>query len=140
MPNNIIISFDFGFKRIGVAVGNRLTCSAQPLKTLKADDGVPSWSLIDDLIKTWQPGGFCVGIPHHIDGRAQEVTFAAKSFAGKLEKKFDLPVYRVDERLTTVEARQELFENGGYKNVVKSEVDSFAAKIIAEQWLRDNKT
>jgi putative Holliday junction resolvase len=135
MPDGIYLGFDFGYKRIGVAVGQQLTSSARPLHTLSANRGVPNWSQLQTLIKQWQPQALIVGLPTCIDGRALYTTRAAKTFAKQLHEKTNLPVHLVDERLSTVEARSHLFEQGGYRKIKQTEVDSIAACVILEQWL-----
>ncbi len=137
MPNGVYIGFDFGYKRIGAAVGQRLTCSASPLPTLDAKQGVPNWSSIQKLIDAWSPEALIVGIPTCIDGSELYTTAAARRFAKQLRKQFTLPVHLVDERLSTVEARGQLFEQGGYRKIKKTEVDGIAACIILEQWLNN---
>lgn len=134
--SELYLGFDFGYKRIGVAVGNALTGRARPLKTLKAEEGIPSWPLVDSLIQSWNPKALIVGLPSHIDGTEQYTTHAAKHFAQTLTACFKRPVYLSDERLSTVEARAQLFEAGGYQKIKQAEVDSFAACIILEQWLQ----
>lgn len=139
MLEGIYLGFDFGYKRIGVAVGQRLTGSASPLSTLDAKLGVPQWDLIQSLIKQWRPTAMVVGLPTCIDGTEQYTTAASRGFARQLRKRFELPVHLVDERLSTMEARAHLFETGGYRKIKKSEVDSIAACVILEQWLQDSK-
>ena len=136
MPNEVYLAFDFGYKRIGMAVGQRLTCSATPLATLKAQAGVPDWLLVAQKIKEWLPKALIVGLPTCIDGRELYTTAASKRFAKELRKRFALPVYLVDERLSTVEAREQIFAQGGYRKLKQSEVDSVAACVILEQWLQ----
>ncbi|QMT61243.1 MULTISPECIES: Holliday junction resolvase RuvX [unclassified Legionella] len=136
MPSPVFIGFDFGYKRIGVAVGQQLTCSASPLSTLNARIGVPDWSAVAKLITEWSPQGLIVGIPTCIDGSELYTTSAARRFAKELRKRFSLPVHLVDERLSTVEAREQLFAQGGYRKIKQSEVDSIAACVILEQWLQ----
>jgi putative holliday junction resolvase len=139
MPDPVYLGFDFGYKRIGVAVGQRLTCTANPLSTIAATKGVPCWSLIAALIKQWRPDAFIVGFPTRIDGGPLYVTKPAKRFADALKTKFDLPVFLVDERLSTVEARAQLFARGGYRKLKQAEIDSCAACIILEQWLQQGE-
>lgn len=136
MHKEVYLGFDFGFSRIGVAVGQKLTCSATPLPTLKAKSGVPQWSALDKLMSQWKPKAFIVGLPTCIDGRKLYTTSAAKRFSEQLRNRYGLPSYLVDERLSTVEARGLLFEQGGYNKIVKTEVDGVAACIILEQWLQ----
>ncbi len=127
--HNTLLGFDFGMKRIGVAVGQTITASANPLPTLKAQDGIPNWDAIETLIKTWHADGIIVGIPLNMDGTEQNTTRLATKFANRLHARFNLPVYKVDERLTTVEARQH----------TKTNIDSYAAKLILESWLREQQ-
>ena len=136
MPSGVFLGFDFGYKRIGVAVGQRLTCSASPLSTLDAKSGVPDWNAVQKIIDQWKPQGLIVGLPTCIDDSVLYTTAAAKRFAKQLRTRFALPVHLADERLSTVEARGQLFEQGGYKKLKKTEIDSIAACVILEQWLQ----
>jgi len=133
---NSVLGFDFGTKRIGVAIGQLITHQASPLNTLKAKQGEPNWQDVDKLLKTWQPDALIVGIPLNMDGTSQDITEKAKWFQSELENRYQLPTYGVDERLTTVEARQLLFDNGGYKALKNAAVDSLAAVVITEQWMK----
>lgn len=137
MLKGVILGFDWGMKRIGVAVGNALLNQATPLKTLSAREGVPDWKCIEQLIREWKPEAFVVGVPLDMEGKNLTTTERAEKFCVLLHEKFQLPVYPVDERLTTVEARQQLFDEGGYRKIQSSQVDSYAAKLIVEQWLFD---
>ena len=136
MPE-VLLGFDFGMKRIGVAVGQTLTGSAQALSILPARDGIPDWSRIQALIHTWCATGLVVGVPYHMDGRPQHTTRLALKFSERLKKHFDLPVYLVDERLTSVHARQMVSEQT--KRRPPAEIDSLAAKLILESWLSDHR-
>ena len=132
MPDKVtVLGFDFGMRRIGVAVGQGVTKTATALAVLKALDGVPDWNQIQALIDQWAPYAFVVGLPYNMDGTEQVTTKAAKRFANKLQGRFNLPVHCIDERLTTVEAR---------KLAKKDQpLDAIAAKLIAEAWLREEK-
>lgn len=136
MSCGIYLGFDFGYKRIGVAVGQQLTRSASPLTTLDAKLGVPDWAIVTKLINQWRPTALIVGLPTCIDGKEQYTTQAARDFAHQLHTRFEKPVHLVDERLSTKEARSHLFANGGFKKIKQTEVDSIAACIILEQWLQ----
>ncbi|MBI2786832.1 MAG: Holliday junction resolvase RuvX [Legionella longbeachae] len=136
MPSPVYLGFDFGYKRIGVAVGQQLTCSASPLSTLGARAGVPNWDEVAKIIVEWAPQALIVGVPTCIDGSELYTTSASRRFAKQLRKRFAMPVYLVDERFSTVEARGQLFAQGGYRKIKKSEVDSIAACVILEQWLQ----
>lgn len=137
MHNTIFLGFDFGFKRIGVAVGQTLTCSASPLLTLAATQGIPDWEAVRKLISQWNPQALVVGLPTCIDDSELYTTAAARRFAKQLQKHCGLSVHLVDERLSTVEARERLFSQGGYRKLKNAAVDSIAACIILEQWLQN---
>lgn len=139
MPSGVFLGFDFGYKRIGVAVGQKITASARPLKTISAKQGIPNWDVIKKLISEWRPEGLIVGVPTCIDNSELYTTAASKRFAKRLETRFNLPIYLVDERLSTVEARTYLFEEGGYRKIQATEVDNIAACIILQQWLQQFK-
>ncbi|WED43603.1 Holliday junction resolvase RuvX [Legionella cardiaca] len=136
MAEGVYLGFDFGYKRIGVAVGQQITLSARPLTMLDAKLGVPNWDALQKIIADWRPEALIVGLPTSIDDSEQYTTAAARGFARQLRKRFSLPVHLVDERLSTVEARAQLFAEGGYRKIKQSQVDSFAACIILEQWLQ----
>lgn len=130
-----ILGFDFGTKSIGVAIGQEITGTASPLNALKATDGIPNWDLIAAIYAEWQPQLCIVGLPLNMDGTNQQVTFAAKKFANRLQSKFNIPVQTSDERLTTVDAKARLFEMGGYKKLDKQKIDSASACLIIESWM-----
>lgn len=133
----ILLGFDFGMKRIGVAVGQTITKSATPLETLQAKNGIPNWTLVDKLVKKWFPDAFVVGIPLNMDGTEQPLTQQARQFAKILQTRFDLPIYEMDERLTTKDARESLFNKGGYKALRDGQVDSIAAQLILQNWFAE---
>jgi putative holliday junction resolvase len=117
------IAFDFGTKRVGLAVGNTLTRSPQPLGTL-ALQGDARFAAIKKLLAEWQPSALVVGVPFHPDGAPHENTVLARGFASELRERFKLQVHEVDERYTSVEA-----ESLGAKDV-----DAMSAAIILEQF------
>lgn len=139
MPNRSLVAlgFDFGMKRIGVAVGQIVTRSANAVVILKAKDGVPDWERIKMLIETWQTNVVVVGVPYNMDGSEQPLTFAARKFARKLQSRFGCPAYTVDERLTTVEIQRQWYEQRTTKKQPQY-LDNYAAKLILEQWLREH--
>lgn len=136
MPEGVYLAFDFGFKRIGLAVGQRLTCSANPLHTIAANQGQPDWAKIEAAIKEWRPEALVVGYPTAQDGSELYTTGAVRGFVKQLKKKYALPVHLEDERLTTKAVKEELHALGGYRKIRQSQVDSLAACLILEQWLR----
>ena len=119
------LAFDFGTLRVGVAVGNGLTRTAQPVRTLTAV-GERRFAAIAALIGEWRPSALVVGVPYHPDGAEHENTQRARRFARQLQGRFALPVHLVDERYSTTEARA----------AGASDVDAAAAAIILEQFLR----
>ncbi len=135
MPEGIVLAFDFGMKRIGVAVGQTVTKTANAYGMLKAEQGQPNWQALQKIIDEWNPIALIVGMPLNMDGSEQPITKKAKAFAEAIEEHTKLPVYAIDERLTTVEARDRIFEQEGYKGLQKASVDAMAAKIMLEAWL-----
>lgn len=129
-----VLSFDFGTKSIGIAIGQELTGTATLLSAIKANDGIPDWSKIEKLIQEWQPQLILVGLPLNMDGTEQPFTARARKFAKRLEERFALPVTLQDERLTTTDARSRLFAEGGYRKLTKDRIDSLSAQIIFESW------
>jgi len=119
------LALDFGLKRTGFAVGNRLTHTAQPQGTLKAE-GSARFDKIAEQLQAWQPDALVLGIPYHPDGAAHENTLRCQRFARQLRGRFKLPVFEVDERYSTTEALSD-----GAKDA-----DAAAACIILEQFLR----
>ncbi|MBB71111.1 MAG: Holliday junction resolvase RuvX [Legionellales bacterium] len=136
--DGVLIGFDFGLRRIGIAVGQSLTKTASPLTMLLANDGEPQWQAVAEIINEWRPNALVVGIPLNMDGTEQPITRKARAFAGQLKQQFKLPVFGVDERLTSFEARQRLFDAGGYKAVQKNQIDSLAASLILEGWMQEH--
>ncbi len=119
------LAFDFGAKRTGVAVGNRIMRTAQPQGTIKAE-GDARFTLIEAKLKEWQPDAIVVGVPYHPDGASHENTLRAQKFARQLKGRFRLPVFEVDERYSTTEA----------KSSGASDLDAASACIILEQFFR----
>ena len=117
-----VLAFDFGLKRIGVAVGEPELRSAHPLP------GISRFEQIESLVSEWQPAAHVVGYPMSAKGEPHAMTKQAEDFARRLEKRFKLPVARVDERYTSVEAESRL------KGVKNKKVDSVAAQLILEQY------
>ncbi len=131
-----LLGFDFGLRRIGVAVGQTVTRRARPLTTLNAQDGQPDWQHVRVLIQEWQPHELIVGLPVHLDGSEHERTRAARRFGNRLAGRFKLAVHFVDERLSSDEAERQLRQRGtrpGQHN--KAEVDALAAQVILQSWL-----
>lgn len=119
------LAFDLGFKRTGVATGNRLTRSATPQRTIQAE-GDARFGLIAERLQEWQPDALVIGVPRHPDGAAHENTAQAERFARRLRGRFGLPVFEVDERYSTTEAHA----------LGARDADAASACIILEQFLR----
>ena len=131
MPN-IVLGFDYGTHKIGVASGQTLTFTANPLCTLLCRHHQPDWTEVANLIQTWQPTDLIVGHPFEMTDREANHAPAAKKFARRLAGRFHLPVHLIDERLPTREAWSQLGSTAA-KQITK--VDAYAAKLILETWL-----
>jgi putative Holliday junction resolvase len=131
-----VLALDFGTTKIGIAVGQTITRTARPLVTLKANKGTPNWEELDQVLKEWQPVALVVGRPLHMDGTTQEMTELADAFALKLEQRYHLPLYQVDERLSSHEAEAILDEMHGKQRYPREDVDKLAASLILEGWLQ----
>lgn len=133
MTVQTLLAFDYGRRRIGVAVGQTLTQSARPLAVLKISKNkqIP-WQQIQQYIAEWQPHALVLGLSQHADGSQNKITQAIHNFKTELEQRYNLPVYLVDETLTSV-AAHEYLEEIGQKEVF---IDAVAAKMILETWLK----
>jgi putative Holliday junction resolvase len=135
-----VLSFDYGLRRIGVAVGTTLTGTAEALATIAAQDGEPDWIAIGRCVTAWRPAAMVVGVPYNMAGQDGAITAAALRFAGDLGVRFGIEVHLVDERLSSREAEDELRERrrSGAKTrrVRRGEVDREAARLLLLQWLR----
>ena len=134
-----MLAFDFGTRRIGVAVGNALVRVAHPLTTIAGDANAARLTAIAALIDEWQPGVLVVGRPVHADGREHEMTARAERFARQLEGRFGLGVARVDERFTTVGADAELVADGVRGSGRKAARDQVAAQLILQSWFDEKR-
>ena len=138
-PPVTVLGFDFGLRRIGVAIGQTVTGSARALTTISARDGKPDWDEISALIREWQPGELVVGLPLHLDDGEHARTHAARRFGNRLSGRFHLPVHLVDERLSSDDAERQLRERGLAPNQHNKErVDALAAQLILQTWLDCN--
>ena len=132
----VLLGFDFGSKRIGVAVGQEITGTARELVTLNNRNGAPDWEAISRLLEQWRPDALVVGLPLNLDGTEHEVSRMAKRFGNRLRGRYNLPVFTIDERLSSSEAEALLTEQGRFD---KADVDKMAARLILESWLADNR-
>lgn len=133
------LGFDFGNKKIGVAVGHILTSIASPLTMLPAVNQTPDWSAIGKLITEWQPSGLVVGISRQMDGSDNPITPRMLKFCRQLDGRYGLPVFQQDETLSTFEAKQLLFDDVNV-NATKlwAVQDQLAAQLILQTWLNSN--
>lgn len=135
----VLLGFDYGKRRIGIAVGQELTATATPAATIRSNNEEPDWDAISRLIDTWRPQALVVGLPRNMDGSEHELAEASRRFGHQLHDRYHLPVYWVDERLSSVEAEHVLA--GRYKTAQRQsrrhrdDVDKIAAQIILQTWL-----
>ena len=126
-----VMAFDFGTRRIGVAIGNTLTCLGQPIKTIAESSSDGAFRVIEGLLKEWQPNCLVVGLPCHPDGAEHEMSAKARRFGNQLQGRFHLPVDWVDERYTSavLEGNLDMRDN----------LDAESAALILEQYFLEKK-
>lgn len=129
-----LLGLDFGKKYIGVAVGQELTGNATPLGSVKAKDGIPVWDALSKFISDWQPDLIIIGLPLNMDGSEQQLTLDAKKFSQRVFGRYGIEIHLQDERLTTADAKAQLFSRGGYKNLKKDNIDAESARLIIESY------
>ena len=127
-PQDIVMGFDFGTKKIGVAIGQGLTGSATPIAIVSARDGIPKWAEIEALLDTWAPKLLVVGLPLHMDDSPSPLSVRAEKFARRLTGRFNIPHQTVDERLSSFAAKG-LGAHGG-------PIDDIAVQLILETFFR----
>lgn len=133
----MIMAFDFGTQKMGMAVGQSLITSSNPLALFPMRDGIPNWDNLLKIVKQYQPNLFLVGLPLNMDDTESELSARARKFARRLRHQTNITTLMVDERLTTREARDELDHyqaQGRGKNVA---ADSIAAALLIESWYRE---
>lgn len=141
LSDDTYLGFDFGVKKIGVAVGQSMTGTASPLETIPAVKQNPDWQRIGRLVSEWQPAGLVVGISRQSDGSDNPVTPRMLKFCRQLEGRFHLPVYQQDETLSTFEAKQLLYDDLGVSATTLWRVqDQLAAQLILQAWLNQHRT
>ncbi len=128
----LVMAFDFGSQKIGVAVGQPITASATPIAIIKATNGKPDWNQVQQLIEEWQPGTLVIGLPLNMDGSESEMSRLARKFARRLNGRFNIPFEMMDERLTSFEAK----DRGESNSVPAKDIDDIAASLILESWFR----
>lgn len=138
--SDALLGFDFGTRKIGVAIGHIETAIANPLTTLVYVRQKPNWQALVELMRIWQPCGLVVGVSRQADGSDNPVTRPMLRFCRQLEGRTGLPVYPIDETLTTFEAKQLLFDEVGVDASTLWRVqDQVAAQLILQTWLNENR-
>lgn len=137
----IVLAFDFGLRRIGVACGDTVSRTASALEAVPVNSRGPRWEVIDALMRDWQPDMGVVGLPYNVDGSDSSMTGAARGFAAELARRYTMEVALVDERYSSLEAESRLKaarESGlRRRRVAKSDVDAAAACVILERWFSE---
>jgi putative Holliday junction resolvase len=133
-----VLAFDFGLKRIGIASGDTLTATAAPRPAVAVHQNGPDWNAIAREVRMLSPRLLVVGAPYNADGTPGALAKAAQRFASELEKRFGLPVDRVDERWSSIEANEALKARRASgerrKKIRREDIDSAAAAVILERW------
>ena len=135
MREETILAFDFGEKRIGVAVGNTVTRTATALTTLEVESNADRLNAVAELVMEWQPARFVIGEPRHEDGSPHAVAHLAKKFGNRLREQFRLPVEFEDETLSSVEAAEALDRAGIFGEKRRGQLDATAAQFILQRFL-----
>jgi putative holliday junction resolvase len=142
-PRDVLLAFDFGSRRIGVAVGQTLTGTSSAVGTLPCRDGAADWTAVDTCIAQWGPTRLLVGVPYNMDGSETGTTAACRAFGDKLARRSRLPVEFVDERLTSAaaydELRHERRSGTRSRRIRPEDIDANAARLILETWMRERK-
>ncbi|WP_148252432.1 Holliday junction resolvase RuvX [Aidingimonas lacisalsi] len=128
----LILAFDFGTRRIGVAIGNEMIRRATALDPLPARDGIPDWQQVARLVEEWQPDMFVVGLPLNMDGSESEMSVRARKFGKRLSGRYGKPCEMADERGSTREAKSIARQAGHRGNYRDEGVDGLSAQLILE--------
>lgn len=143
MQSYTYLAFDYGLKRLGVAVGQTITGTAQALTTLRVRNGQIDWSAISELDQRWQPCAFVIGLPVNKDGSENDLCRAVRQFAEQLRQHTQRPVHFADERYSSLAANNLLAEQRQTgltkRRVDKQQIDQTAAAVILQAWLTDNR-
>jgi len=141
-PPQLVLAFDFGRRRIGVACGDTLARRASPLAAVANTAAGPAWGAVDSLMRDWRPDLIVVGLPYNADGSESGMSAQARTFSDELARRYALPVRLVDERYSSLEAEARLKaerESGVRKRrVTKTDVDAAAACVILDRWFVDS--
>jgi putative holliday junction resolvase len=134
IPTGTLLAFDFGTKRIGIAVGNTISNTAQPLTTINDERTDPRFAAIAALLEEWEPSALVVGLPCNDDGTPHAMTALSRRFANRLKGRFNLPTLLVDERYTSAAASSVLDEEGIHGRKQKTLIDQYAAQQILQAY------
>jgi putative Holliday junction resolvase len=129
-----LLAFDFGTRRIGIAVGNTISASARPLSTIDDEKNDTRFAVIAALLQEWQPAALVVGLPCNEDGTPHEMTALCRRFANRLKGRFGLPTLLVDERYTSAAASAVLNDEGIRGRKQKTLIDQYAAQQILQAY------
>ena len=128
--SGVVLGFDFGLRRIGVAVGQTVTQTASPEDIVKSKDGKPDWDHITKLFEIWKPVAIVVGLPMRLDGSEQALTQPARKFGQRLSGRYHCPIFYIEEQLSSIAAEG--------RQLKQLHIDDHAAQIILENWLEAN--
>ncbi|MBI2791488.1 MAG: Holliday junction resolvase RuvX [Gammaproteobacteria bacterium] len=132
------LGFDFGTKRLGIAVGQSITKTARPLIILSVHKGIPNWDELGKIVHEWLPKGLIVGLALQPDGSHSQTSLKAEKLGRQLEHHFNLPVYYIEERLTSVAAKERAKETSS-SILMHRDLDAVAAAIILESWFNSTQ-
>lgn len=132
-----IMAFDFGTQKMGIAVGQSLIESHNPLPLFPMKDGIPDWAQLLDIVKEWQPQLFLVGLPLNMDDSESDLSTRARKFARRLRHQTNIKTWMVDERLSTREARAQLEQYHAHGQAKRLSADSIAAGLLLQAWYQD---
>lgn len=140
--NRRVLAFDYGTRRIGVASGQEMLGTGQPVAMIPARDGIPDWSRLEQLLQEWRPDVVVVGLPLNMDDSENDMCARTRKFGNRLHGRFHVPVEMVDERLTSYQAKGDVMAAGGSRDFGRDGVDDRAAVLILETWfgLQHNRT
>jgi putative holliday junction resolvase len=139
LSTHTYLGFDYGSKHLGIAVGGSASGRAEPLATASVHQGIPDWPMLDRLINEWKPAALIVGLPLNMDDSENAMSRAARKFGHRLQGRYNLPVQMVDERLTSVDAKNTLVESRVPWKQRKARVDKLAAQNILQAYLDEQR-
>jgi putative Holliday junction resolvase len=143
LNDEVLLAFDYGSRRIGVAVGQTTTGTASPAGVIPVA-GTPDWAALERCVREWSPTRLLVGLPYNMDGTETLLTGTCRGFGKELSRRFGLPVEFVDERLTSAAAQADLRDarrsGARTRRVTREDIDANAARVILETWLGGHAT